>query len=126
MVQTTKEGENDSRFTKFLTNVFAGGSRRPDASREAAEGLVLALEEVGPLINSRNDSGAVDGAVGADDLPQEFNALPREFCLSALIDESGVVLKTAQEAEVELGRESLVGGCGVAGEQDTFPVREGE
>ena len=104
MVQTTKEGENDSRFTKFLTNVFAGGSQRPDAGREAAEGLVLALKEFGPLIKSRNNSGAVSGAVGADDLPQEFDALPQEFCLASLTDESGVVLKTAQEAEVELGR----------------------
>ena len=84
------------------------------------------LVEVRPVIKSGNDGGVVGGAVGADDLPQEFDALPREFCLSSLIDESGVVLKTAQEAEVELGRESLVGGCGVAGEQDAFPVREGE
>ena len=84
------------------------------------------MEEIRPIIESRNDSGAVGGAVRADDLPQEFDALPREFCLASLIDESGIVLKTAQEAEVELGRESLVRGGGVTGEQDSFPVRESE
>ena len=64
--------------------------------------------------------------MGADDFPEKLDALPREFFLPTLIDESNVVLETSQEAKVELGRESLIGWCGVFGKQDAFPVWESE
>ena len=64
--------------------------------------------------------------MGADDLPEEFDALPRKFFLSSLIDEGGVVLKAAQEAQVELGGKWLVGGGDVLVKNCALPLREGE
>ena len=84
------------------------------------------MMEVRPVIKSGNDGSVVGRVTGVDDLPEEFDTLPREFLLPTLIDEGGVVLETSQEAKVELGRESLIGSCGAFGKQDAFCSIVGE